>query len=145
MAIEDAKAAEGAIDSDNWGYGKPGDVAATCPKCKHEYRIHPAIGVARVGNSETEYFLGAELERYQVERFFTLDKDPKSKKHPVETQIAASAQKTVFKDKKGVLGALLVDKGRVRRDSGKRVLAHTCIILDEGGDTRGLTGQARPF
>ncbi len=121
MASEDAKAAAGTIDRDTWGFGKPGDIAATCPKkCKREYRIHPAIGVARVGNSETEYFLGAETETFQKPlRFFTIEKDPKSKKHPVETLVSSMAEPSHLKTKETAPGSAMTDKGQVRRQAAR--------------------------
>src|SRR5215216_6490556 len=66
MGEDAAKAAASAIDADGWGAGKPGDVQAKCPgKCKTMYRIHPAIGVARVGDSPDEFFIGAETDNYK--------------------------------------------------------------------------------
>ena len=117
MAAEDAKAGVAATNRDEW-YGEAADVATTPLKRKRVYRIHPAIGVARVGNAPDEYFIGPETEAFKTpERFFTLP--AKKTKMPVETLVSASPEKTVYKDKKGKKSGTLADQGRIRRQAAR--------------------------
>jgi hypothetical protein len=99
MGEDAAKAAASAIEADGWGAGKPGDVQAKCPgKCKTMYRIHPAIGVARVGDSPDEFFIGAETDNYKSPENFCL-LDPSPAKGFSELPRTSKADGTRFKDK----------------------------------------------
>src|SRR5262245_46435851 len=100
MGEKEAKSAEGAIDRDKWGKGEKGELAAKCPKgCKKEYRIPPAMGIARVGNSPDQYFLGAEKESDDIpSEFYTLNTASPTTL-PAATTISTTADKTIYKDK----------------------------------------------
>lgn len=98
MGEGSAREAAAAIDRDQWARAKPGDLKAVCPKkAKFTYRIHPAIGIARVGDSPNEFFIGAETENFKgPESFCTLD----TAKNTYSTQLISSTpHKARFKDK----------------------------------------------
>jgi hypothetical protein len=128
MGEAQARGAERAIDRDRWGRGEPGDTKKDCPAgCRKMYRIHPAIGVARVGNSPDQYFIGAETESFQnPSSFFRLNQaDPT--KMPEEIKIATTGDKTIYKDKKYTSST----KGQIRRQAARfRIFEYRS--LDDG-------------
>lgn len=66
--------ARSAIARNSTGSKVHGSAVAACPKTKRIYRIHPAIGVARVGGSE-QFFIGPELSSYKhPSEFFAIDR-----------------------------------------------------------------------
>jgi hypothetical protein len=114
MGEAEARSAESAIDRDKWGRGEPGDVKKKCPKgCKREYRIHPAIGLARVGNSPDQFFIGPEKESDQTPTsFFTLNVASPTKM-PAESTV--NAGDNIYKDKK----TTTTTKGQIRRQAAR--------------------------
>jgi len=100
MGKNAARAAASAIERDTWGAGAPGNVKEACPgACRKIYRIHPAVGVARVGDSPWQFFIGAEVDTFRgPEKVCELFADPA--KGYSEKLVSSTVDKTRFKDKK---------------------------------------------
>jgi hypothetical protein len=143
----DAKGAESTIERDKWGKGEPGKVKQTCPGgCKKMYRIHPSVGVARVGNAPDQYFIGAETESFKTpDRFYTLEADPKKpSKETLVTDAVNNPDKTTYKDHKTRPAApgVAADPGHIRRQ-GARFRIYEYRELKDGtwGWTREITSD----
>jgi hypothetical protein len=128
MGEANARGAERAIDRDRWGKGEKGDLKAKCPGgCKREFRIHPAMGVARVGNSADQYFIGAEKESDDTPTtFFTLNvADPS--KMPASAPVHRGDN--IYKDAKTITTA----KGQVRRQAARFYIYEYREVNDAAG------------
>src|SRR5215204_622663 len=47
-----------------------------------QFRVHPGVGCARVGNSENVYYLGSEFPQFMQEEFPKLRLTPRARRHP---------------------------------------------------------------
>ena len=49
-----------------------------------QFRVHPGVGCARMGNSLNAYYLASEFPRFMQEEFPSLRFKPKPRRHPIE-------------------------------------------------------------
>ena len=49
-----------------------------------QFRVHPSVGCARMGNSENAYYLASEFPQFMQEEFPSLRFKPKPRRHPKE-------------------------------------------------------------
>jgi hypothetical protein len=49
-----------------------------------QFRVHPSVGCARMGNSENAYYLASEFPQFMQEEFPNLRFKPKPRRHPKE-------------------------------------------------------------
>ena len=68
-----------------------------------QFRIHPSLGMARMGESQDWYFLGPEIPRFIQEQFPNLRHAPVPVRHP----------------KAATSGSVAPEKGRYRDRAGK--------------------------
>jgi hypothetical protein len=50
-----------------------------------QFRVHPSVGMARIGPSKDWYFLGPEIPRFIQEQFANLRHTPQPLRHPAST------------------------------------------------------------
>ena len=65
-----------------------------------QFRIHPSVGMARMGKSPDWYFLGPEIPRFIQERFPNLRQQPVALRHPNGSAAAAVPEANSYRDKK---------------------------------------------
>ncbi len=53
-----------------------------------QFRVHPSVGMARIGKSQDWYFLGPEIPRFVQEQFPNLRQRPVPLRHPNGSAIA---------------------------------------------------------
>ena len=55
-----------------------------------QFRVHPSVGMARIGPSKDWYFLGPEIPRFIQEQFANLRHTPQPLHHPANGSAAAA-------------------------------------------------------
>jgi hypothetical protein len=63
-----------------------------------QFRIHPSVGMARMGESADWYFLGPEIPRYIQEQYPNLRQKPEAIRHPAGSAAAAAPVANRYRD-----------------------------------------------
>ena len=66
-----------------------------------QFRIHPSVGMARIGDSPDAYYLASDFPQYLQEEFAELRLRPRPRTLPPVTSAAAPAGFDIFDDQKG--------------------------------------------
>src|SRR5262245_19001711 len=64
-----------------------------------EFRIHPSVGMARMGKSPDWYFLGPEIPRYIQEHYPKLRQKPVPLRHPNGSTTAPTPEADKYRDR----------------------------------------------
>jgi hypothetical protein len=80
-----------------------------------QFRVHPSVGMARIGPSKDFYFLGPEIPRFIQEQFANLRHTPQPLRHPATTNPNAEAPKPGrYRDNPTPTGRIMPQAARFR-------------------------------
>lgn len=68
-----------------------------------QFRIHPSVGMARMGKSADWYFLGPEIPRFIQEQYPNLRQQPVPLRHPNGSALAPTPDLNRYRDKAGAI------------------------------------------
>lgn len=107
-----------------------------------QFRVHPAIGIARMGDSETAFHISREFPAFLQEKFPKLRPNPRPRTHP--WNFAANAARAVTAAGFRQVDASLADPNRFKDKAGRimpqaarfRVFAYVYQSSDTNGPLR---------